>query len=162
MNVKGIVHEDFVNYKKPSMFINTSKCSFKCDKECGMPVCQNSALANSPTHSVRNNAIIASFKDNRITKAIVIGGLEPLDSWSEVTQFVWQVRASGIKDDIVIYTGYTEEEADEKIRALLRGFENLTNIIIKFGRFIPNTESRYDEVLGVTLASDNQYAKKIC
>lgn len=162
MHIKGLVHEDFIQYKKPSMFIATSSCSFKCDKECGIPVCQNSALVNSPTHNVRNNAIIASFKDNRITKAIVIGGLEPLDSWSEVAPFIWQIRESGIKDDIVIYTGYTEEEAEEKINVLLHGFENLTNIIIKFGRFIPNTESRYDEVLGVTLASDNQYAKKIC
>ena len=35
------------------------------------------------------------------------------------------------------------------------------NIIIKFGRYIPNKQSHYDNILGVNLASDNQYAVKI-
>ena len=38
---------------------------------------------------------------------------------------------------------------------------NFRNIIVKFGRFIPDQESHYDEVLGVNLASNNQYAKKL-
>lgn len=161
MHIKGLVHEDFIQYKKPSMFIATSTCSFKCDKECGMPVCQNSALANSPTHNIRDNVLIASYRDNRITKSIVIGGLEPFDTWDEVRTFIIKVRASSIKDDIVIYTGYAEDEVSDKISELCK-MENLTDIIVKFGRYIPNSNSRYDEVLGVTLASDNQYAKRIC
>ena len=36
-----------------------------------------------------------------------------------------------------------------------------SNIIIKFGRFIPNQKPHYDPVLGVELASDNQYGEKI-
>ena len=32
------------------------------------------------------------------------------------------------------------------------------NIIIKFGRFIPDQKSTFDSVLGVELASQNQYA----
>jgi hypothetical protein len=39
--------------------------------------------------------------------------------------------------------------------------KSFSNIIIKFGRFIPNQEPHYDEVLGVKLASDNQYARRI-
>ena len=35
------------------------------------------------------------------------------------------------------------------------------NIIVKFGRFIPNQEKQYDEVLGVYLASNNQYGEKL-
>ena len=35
MKITGLIEEDFVNYKVPSLFIGTSKCSFKCDKECG-------------------------------------------------------------------------------------------------------------------------------
>lgn len=35
------------------------------------------------------------------------------------------------------------------------------NIIIKFGRFIPNDVEHYDEILGVKLKSNNQYAKRI-
>ena len=33
-------------------------------------------------------------------------------------------------------------------------------VIVKFGRFRPNQEKHYDEVLGVYLISDNQYAKE--
>jgi hypothetical protein len=42
--------------------------------------------------------------------------------------------------------------------------EDLTrfdNIIVKFGRYIPDNKPHFDEVLGVNLASPNQYAKKI-
>ena len=62
-----------------------------------------------------------------------------------------------INDPIIIYTGYKEDELYEQID----GLKAFSNIIIKFGRFIPNDESRYDEVLGVQLASKNQYAKQI-
>ena len=39
--------------------------------------------------------------------------------------------------------------------------KNANNIIIKFGRFIPNQQSHYDAVLGIKLASSNQYAERI-
>ena len=32
-------------------------------------------------------------------------------------------------------------------------------VIIKWGRFIPDMPRRVDPILGVTLASDNQYAE---
>ena len=35
------------------------------------------------------------------------------------------------------------------------------NIIVKFGRYRPNFQKHFDEVLGVELASTNQYAKRI-
>jgi hypothetical protein len=35
------------------------------------------------------------------------------------------------------------------------------NIYVKFGRYLVGQEPHYDEVLGVTLASDNQYGKKV-
>ena len=60
-------------------------------------------------------------------------------------------------DPFIIYTGYYPEEIDGQIK-FLSIFEN---IIIKFGRYIPNRNNKYDEILGVTLASDNQFAKKI-
>ena len=66
-------------------------------------------------------------------------------------------RTLWIDDDIVIYTGYNEDEIQKEINKL-RQFKN---IIIKFGRFIPNQKKKYDEVLGVTLSSDNQYAEVI-
>ena len=35
------------------------------------------------------------------------------------------------------------------------------NIIVKFGRYVPNQLPHYDNVLGIKLASDNQYAKVV-
>ena len=57
----------------------------------------------------------------------------------------------------MIYTGYYLEEIEGKIYFL----KCFNNIIVKFGRYIPNSKSRYDEILGINLASDNQFAKKI-
>ncbi len=61
------------------------------------------------------------------------------------------------EDDVVIYTGYYPDEIKDELH-LLSLYEN---IIVKFGRFIPGRPQRYDEVLGITLASDNQYAERI-
>ncbi len=158
MIIKNLIDEDFVNYKKPSMFIATSKCDFKCDRECGQVVCQNSSLVKSPTHDVPVDKIVLSYLNNSITKALVCQGLEPFDSKEDLYQLIKFFRKYA-DDDIVIYTGYTEEELFLDIEFLKRVYKN---IIIKFGRFIPNSPSYYDETLGVFLASSNQYAKKIC
>ena len=159
MKIKGIIHEDFVNYKKPSMVIEFPICKdFKCDKECGQKVCQNSDLVNSPNEDISIIRIVKTYMENSITNAIVFQGLEPFDSKHDLYQLI-KVFREYTKDDIVIYTGYTEEELDYEIQVLKRLFKN---IIIKFGRFIPNQPSYYDETLGVFLASSNQYAKKIC
>lgn len=158
MKIKGIIHEDFVNYKKPSMVVEFPYCNFKCDKECGQAVCQNSSLANSPTHDVPVDKIVLSYLKNDITSALVCQGLEPFDSEEELYQLIKFFRKY-TDDDIVIYTGYTEEELQEWVLGLQATFKN---IIIKFGRFIPNSPAYYEPLLGVFLASSNQYAKKIC
>ena len=49
------------------------------------------------------------------------------------------------------------EEIIDQVEKLM----DFKNIIIKFGRYIPDRPSKFDEVLGVTLASDNQYAERI-
>lgn len=159
MKIKGIIHEDFINYKKPSMVIEFPICkNFKCDKECGQQVCQNSSLVKSPTHNIPIDKIILSYLKNSITNALVCQGLEPFDSKEDLYQLIKMFRKR-TNDDIVIYTGYTEEELFFEIEFLKRVYNN---IIIKFGRFIPNQSNHYDETLGVYLASSNQYAKKIC
>ena len=156
MVIKGVTVEDFSNYKKPSMFIAFPSCSFKCDKDCGVQVCQNSALAKSPSLDIEADIIVKKYLDNPITKAVVVGGLEPFDSWSDLLLFIEKFRKKS-QDDIVIYTGYYKEEVANKINILKR----FSNIIIKFGRFIPGHEKHYDEILGIWLASDNQYAERI-
>lgn len=156
MFVKRIVFEDFVNYKKTSMFIGFPKCTFKCEKDCGKRICQNSPLANSPSIWVNDESIIDRYIKNPMTKAIVCGGLEPLDTKEELLTFIGKVRER-CDDDIVIYTGYREDEVSDFIKAV----SQFKNIIIKFGRFVPDKQSHYDDILGVSLASSNQYAKKI-
>ena len=148
--------EDFVNYKKSSMFIGFPSCTWKCEKECGEHCCQNSALAQAPCIDVSVNTLIERYVKNPITKAVTCGGLEPMDSWDDLQCFIINFRYySG--DDIVIYTGYTEEEIQDKLEWL----QWYGPIIVKFGRYVPNQQPHYDPILGVKLASSNQYAKVV-
>lgn len=156
MVLKGFIEEDICNYKKPSMFLGTPSCSFKCEKECGEKVCQNSALATSPAKYYLDENLIRRYLANPITSAVVIGGLEPFDSFDMVFDFIKLFRKK-TDDDIVIYTGYNKDEIELEVLQL----ERFPNIYIKFGRFIPHQKSRFDEVLGVELASDNQYGERI-
>ena len=156
MLIKGILEEDFVNYKKPSMFISFSSCTWKCEKECGRKVCQNGTLATTPNINIGVKTIVNKYINNPITKSIVCGGLEPFDTFDDLLRLIAYLRVS-TDDDIVIYTGYYKEEIADKV-ALLSKYKN---IVIKYGRYIPNQEKHYDEVLGVYLASPNQYAEKI-
>lgn len=156
MLLKNLVDEDFVNYRKPSLFLIFPFCSFKCDKEYGTTICQNWPLAQAPNIEIAVETIIQRYLKNPITKAVVCGGLEPFDSWDDLKALIKEFRKHTI-DDFCIYTGYNFEEIRDKVEYL----KNYPNIIIKFGRYIPNSLSLYDEVLGIELASNNQYAEKI-
>lgn len=159
MKIKFLVEEDFVNYKKPSMFIGFPTCDWKCERKCGIKgMCQNSSLSKAPSIEIKYKSIVERYLDNPISKAIVLGGLEPFDSWEELSNLVAEFR-NYTQDDIVIYTGYYEMEINHDVEYLRQNYDN---IIIKFGRFIPNQNPHMDEVLGVKLASDNQYAERIC
>ena len=158
MKLKGIVDEDFINYKLPSMFLISSTCNWKCCKEAGIDICQNLPLAKEKTIYIPDEKIFERYINNQITKSIVIGGLEPFDQFEEIFNLISYFRMfRGCNDIFVIYTGYYPEEIDEQVKYLSM-FEN---IIIKFGRYIPNKNTKYDEILGVELASDNQFARKI-
>lgn len=154
MLIKGIIWEDFVNYKEISTTIMFPFCDWKCGKE----LCQNHPLNKEPNIEISNEEIIEQYLKNKISKALVFQGLEPLDSFSDVYNFIKDLREKWkCEDDIVIYTGYTEDEVQDYI-LLLKKFKN---IIVKFGRYIPNEKSHEDPILKVKLASSNQYAKKI-
>ena len=153
MKIKGLISEDFVNYKKPAMTIMFPHCNgFKC----GAEYCQNSPLSKAEDIEIDIANIVIRYLNNPITESVVMQGLEPFDSWDDLIGLVKQLRES-TDDDIVIYTGYYKEEIADKI-ALLSKYKN---IVIKYGRYIPNQEKHYDEVLGVYLASSNQYAERI-
>ena len=157
IKIRGLVDEDFVNYKKPAMFIAFPYCTFKCDKECGYSVCQNSSLVtNSEIIDIDEHKIVNRYIDNPITTSIVISGLEPFDSYKDLFILIKAFREKTL-DDIVIYTGYNKNEIENSIEEL----KQFKNIFIKFGRFIPNQQKHYDNILQVNLASPNQYGEKI-
>lgn len=160
MEVKGIVDEDFGNYRKCSMFIIFPKCSFKCDKENHSNYCHNSSLINEPSIDIPYNAICKRYINNPLSHSIVLGGLEPFDSFDDMVNLISILRYTyHCDDDIVVYTGYTEEEVEDKLTYLT--FKHCLPLLIKFGRFRPNQKPHYDELLGVSLANDEQYAKWI-
>ena len=124
-------------------------------------MCQNNHIAKVSDLEVSIETLYNEYIKNPIPQAVVLGGLEPFDSWCDVYELISYFRRREITDMFIIYTGYTEEELNETtILSTLRS--EFKNIIIKFGRYIPDQIGHYDKVLGVELASDNQYAVQIC
>lgn len=133
MLVKDIKDEDIVNYKKTSMFIIFPFCTFKCDFENKCKLCQNSSLIKYPNIEISANSLVSRYLENPLTHAIVCSGLEPVDSWDALLSLIQEFRKY-TDDDIVIYTGFTEQEIQDKLEIL----KQYKNIIVKFGRFRPN------------------------
>ena len=75
--LKGVISEDFVNYKEPCMTIMFPKCSFKCGKD----LCQNAELALTDDIEVSIDYLVDSYISNPITNAVCFQGLEPFDSF---------------------------------------------------------------------------------
>ena len=158
MKTRGIIFEDFVNYKVPCMTIEMPYCDFKCDHESGEQVCQNCALASAPIKEYEDTAIVEAYRENPITRALVFQGLEPFDSFDDLRDLLFIFRnCYSINDDVVIYTGYNKYEIENQLTEL----KQFPNIIVKFGRYIPQQPPIYDELLGLELASPNQYAERI-
>ena len=159
MKIKGLIDEDFTNYKKPSMFIATCYCNWKCcvEQELDKSICQNSEIAQQKNIEISADEIFSRYNSNLITNSVVIAGLEPFLQFDDIYELIKYFRDNNCLDDIVIYTGYYDYEISNQINML----KQFPNIIIKYGRFIPNRNPHYDEVLGINLISDNQYAERI-
>lgn len=157
MKLKNIIQEDFTNYKTCSMFLGFPSCNWKCERECGKRgLCQNAVLALTPSIDIEVKEVVEMYLSNPFSRALVCGGLEPFDSIDDLLDLITEFRKYTM-DDCVIFTGYKKEELID----VLPKFEQFKNIIVKFGRFIPDDEKHYDEILGVYLASNNQYAERI-
>lgn len=158
MKVKGIIDYDCANSRYPSLTIEFPHCDFKCDKLNGKPVCQNSALAREPDIEVTGEQIWKLYEENPLTKAFCFQGLEPFDSMIDMCELIIFIRKiKKCNDLIIIYTGYEKCE-DFVVEKFVRNYHN---IIIKWGRYIDGHQPHYDEVLGVNLASDNQWGEYI-
>ena len=108
----------------------------------GKELCQNSPLALSPTKEIDVEKIVEEYMKNDLTSAIVFAGLEWLDQFLELLECIEAFRKK-TNDDIIVYTGYDKDEIQEHIRTL----KKYSNIIIKFGRYIPNQKKHYDKIL---------------
>ena len=156
MKIIQLLEEDFLNYKKPAMLIGFPYCTFKCQKENPLVQCHNSWMAKAPIIDISIEECLQIYQKNFLTEAIICQGLEPLESSNDVLHLLEAFRKIS-QDDFVIYTGFNESEIKPQLKLL----KQYPNVIIKFGRFIPGHNPHYDPVLGVELASDNQYAEKI-
>ena len=153
-----INYNDFINYKEVCFNIASGiSCTFKCNKECGQSICQNQQICGEAIHTLSINSIIEQFNSQSIATSICFQGLEPLDNLKQLLWFVYKFRKTN-NNTIIIWTGYSEEECEDLVY-LIQKKMRWKNIIIKYGRFRPNQNKHYDELLGVYLASDNQYAK---
>lgn len=152
----------FSDYKKISLYIPTIKCSFKCVedafKEGHVVHCQNYDIYNKKEFlNLSNEEIIKKYIDsNPLIESIIFSGMDPIDDFDDVYDLIVDIRKKYFMD-IVIYTGYYKEEIQDKVDIL----NKIKNIVMKFGRFKPYLNSKYDRLGGVKLISENQYFERI-
>lgn len=158
MRLRMIYDETFQDYRKPAMLLAMCYCDWKCCNEQGISntICHNNQTIGWGIKEFDNQEIIRRYMNNNLTKAIIFGGLEPILQFDELHSFIEEFRKVS-NDDVVIYTGYYRNEISDKIELL----SQYQNIIVKFGRFILNSEKIFDDVLGIYLNSNNQKAERI-
>lgn len=162
IDILDINSADFINNGKGTFSIALgTTCSFKCCLELNLPasICQNNNCINNPKVITTIKKLIDLYLNQNMIKSLTFNGLEVLDNLRLLLWFIYYFRQQS-QDNIIIWTGYTEEECKDLIY-LIKEKMKWENIIIKFGRYIPNQKFHYDEILGINLVSDNQYSKKI-
>lgn len=102
MRVKAIEVEAFGDYKYPAMLIGANGCDWKCERDCGEKLCQNSSLATSPTIEVAPYRLFELYQSSTVTRAIVFGGLEPMLQIEEILEVIDYFRRR--TDDPIIIT----------------------------------------------------------
>lgn len=156
--------DDISDYKHTAMLLVFPNCLGKCKN------CQNSKLQKRNKFNdifVTAESIINYYNRLKTHSAIVCAGLEPFDSFYDLKDIFecFVDSAKKPENDFVIYTGYyydeIKENVDELHDYLKRNNKNsLKRLIIKFGRYDetqPNRKGDVNPILGVTLATCNQY-----
>lgn len=144
------IKETFNDYKKVGMYVAFPQCSLNCKN------CQNAHLREVEPLEVSLDYLVKIILDNDLIDSVILSGMNPMDSFDDVMSLIREVRNKS-NIEIIIYTGMRESNLTNEIKKL----KEFNNVIIKFGEYIPNSKEKFDEVLGINLASDNQYAKRI-
>lgn len=154
------IREVFGDYKKTSLLLSVKTCDYKCciEGNFNINICHNYHLDSNEEKEISPQYIWNKVNSNPLIQGVIFAGKEPmLDIYFEdMLKVIKEIRENS-NIDIVIFTGYYEKEIPNKIEEL----KKYKNIVVKFGRYIPNRNSIFSDVLGTTLASDNQYAVKI-
>lgn len=162
MTLLDIVDYDIVNYKDPAMFLIFSVCKgFKCEKE-NNESCPNRSLESMNKVEISAESVFQRYSNNKLTRAIVCGGLEPFDTPEDLVELISILQNHNFSDSLVIYTGYNrnETEVDSTLYTLYKQ-KPCFDFIIKFGRYLKEkSQPTYCGELGVDLASSNQFAIK--
>lgn len=159
MIVKLVKVDDCAQYKKPCLVLCFPSCTWKCCIEAGISisVCQNQEMCAMKDIDVSPEEAYIMYQNSIFSKAICCSGLEPMLQFDDVLSLLKYFREHGCDDDFVVYTGYYRHEIEDKISQLAK----YKNVVVKYGRYVPNNEKHFDKVLGVWLASDNQYGERI-
>lgn len=94
--------------------------------------------------------IINDYDRNKLVSTLILSGLEPFDNFDIMLSLIHWFRVF-FEDDIVIYSGYELKEIEEYIKPL-----SSYNVLVKYGRYMPNKNHIYNEDLELYLSSDNQ------
>lgn len=157
--------DNITDYKETSMLLVFPYCSGKCG-----PKCHNYRMIGTTKINEYNILdIINLYLKLETHNSVVCAGLEPFDSMLDLTNLVKCFSSCNKNCDIVIYTGYNEDEIEDNVKSLVETFDANVNkdykksLIVKFGRFIFDDSGKevknYSDILGINLASPNQYAK---
>lgn len=166
MIVKDIQDETLQDYKEVAMLISARFCDWKCCRDAGYEICQNSEVARRKDIDIPNEVICERYLKNKVSRAIIFGGLEPMFQILDILDILELLRKKyHCNDTVIVYTGYEKEEILPQITAL----SDYKNVIVKYGRYVPENVPEnvpgnvphYDPILGVVLASSNQWAEKI-
>lgn len=145
-------------YKKIGLLVPIGiSCTWKC-KNC---INRQHTFKNSNKYHISEyeiGEIIKIYKKNILVESLILAGLEPFDNPHDLRRLIGVFRDS-ISDDIIIYTGYDNDDIDtnKELKMLLQEILKYDNILVKFGRYIEGKDKIYDNVLGIELASDNQW-----
>ena len=152
MQLKKIEETKTLYNNELSLYLIASSCKWKCK------ICPNAHYSRFETVDIPNTDILQKFKSDDNLKAIVIGGLEPMDQMNDLRGFIFDARKffePGDRPKIVIYTGYEMDELNKMhYSGLASELMQYGNAMVIAGRNIWKTKKKFYLSINTYLTSD--------